>query len=76
MLIGTSDIQSKGGVSGLGCITDAAADSFEHPVLYPASSSHLDTAVQASIERQGHNDPETVKLTGIDNNLIRYWADL
>jgi hypothetical protein len=76
MLIGTSDIQSKGRVSGLGCIMDAAADNLEHVILYPASSSHLDMAVLASIERQGRNDPETVKLTGIDNNLIRYWADL
>ena len=24
----------------------------------------------------GRNDPETVKLTGIYHNLIRYWAEV
>lgn len=36
----------------------------------------LDTAIQALVERLGRDDPETVKLTGIYHNLIRYWADL
>jgi PKHD-type hydroxylase len=36
----------------------------------------LDTAVQALVERLGRDDPETVKLTGVYHNLIRYWADL
>jgi PKHD-type hydroxylase len=36
----------------------------------------LDTAVQALVERLGRDDPETVKLTGIYHNLIRYWADV
>ena len=36
----------------------------------------LDTAIQALVERLGRDDPETVKLTGIYHNLIRYWAEL
>jgi PKHD-type hydroxylase len=36
----------------------------------------LDTAIQTLVERLGRDDPETVKLTGIYHNLIRYWADL
>lgn len=36
----------------------------------------LDTAIQALVERLGRDDPETVKLTGIYHNLIRYWADV
>jgi PKHD-type hydroxylase len=36
----------------------------------------LDTAVQALAERLGRDDPETVKLTGIYHNLIRYWAEV
>ena len=36
----------------------------------------LDTAVQALVERLGRDDPETVKLTGIYHNLIRYWAEV
>ena len=36
----------------------------------------LDMAVQALVERLGRDDPETVKLTGIYHNLIRYWADV
>jgi len=33
-------------------------------------------AVQALVERLGRDDPETVKLTGIYQNLICYWADV
>jgi PKHD-type hydroxylase len=36
----------------------------------------LDTAIQALVERLGRNDPETVKLTGIYHNLIRYRAEV
>ena len=36
----------------------------------------LDTAIQRLAERLGRDDPETVKLTGIYHNLIRYWADV
>jgi PKHD-type hydroxylase len=36
----------------------------------------LDTAIQALVERLGRNDPETVKLTGIYHNLIRYWVEV
>src|ERR1700759_3323975 len=36
----------------------------------------LDTAIQALVERLGRDDPETVKLTGIYHNLIRYWAEM
>jgi PKHD-type hydroxylase len=36
----------------------------------------LDTAIQDLIRRLGRNDPETVKLTGIYHNLIRYWAEV
>ncbi|MGZ3285946.1 MAG: PKHD-type hydroxylase, partial [Xanthobacteraceae bacterium] len=28
------------------------------------------------VNRLGRNDPETVKLTGIYHNLIRYWAEV
>jgi len=35
----------------------------------------LDAAIQALAERLGRNAPETVKLTGVYHNLIRYWAD-
>jgi PKHD-type hydroxylase len=35
----------------------------------------LDTAIQGLVERIGSDDPETVKLTGIYHNLIRYWAE-
>jgi PKHD-type hydroxylase len=35
----------------------------------------LDTAIQGVVERIGRDDPETVKLTGIYHNLIRYWAE-
>src|SRR6201990_718043 len=36
----------------------------------------LDTSIQALVERLGRDDPETVKLTGIYYNLIRYWAEV
>ena len=36
----------------------------------------LDTAIQRLVERLGRDDPETVKLTGIYHNLIRYWAEV
>jgi PKHD-type hydroxylase len=36
----------------------------------------LDTAIQALAERLGRDDPETVRLTGIYHNLIRYWAEV
>jgi PKHD-type hydroxylase len=35
-----------------------------------------DTSIQALVERLGRDDPETVKLTGIYHNLIRYWAEV
>jgi PKHD-type hydroxylase len=36
----------------------------------------LDTAIQRLVDRLGRDDPETVKLTGIYHNLIRYWAEV
>ena len=36
----------------------------------------LDTAIQSLVQRLGRDDPETVKLTGIYHNLIRYWAEV
>jgi PKHD-type hydroxylase len=36
----------------------------------------LDTAIQSLVDRIGRDDPETVKLTGIYHNLIRYWAEV
>jgi PKHD-type hydroxylase len=36
----------------------------------------LDIAIQGLVERIGRDDPQTVKLTGIYHNLIRYWAEL
>ena len=36
----------------------------------------LDNAIQALVERLGRDDPETVKLTGIYHNLIRFWAEV
>jgi PKHD-type hydroxylase len=36
----------------------------------------LDNAIQSLSERLGRDDPETVKLTGIYHNLIRYWAEV
>jgi PKHD-type hydroxylase len=35
-----------------------------------------DTAIQNHVERLGRDDPETVKLTRIYHNLIRYWAEI
>lgn len=35
-----------------------------------------DTSIQTLVERLGRDDPETVKLTGIYYNLIRYWAEV
>jgi PKHD-type hydroxylase len=35
----------------------------------------LDTAIQGLVGRIGRDDAETVKLTGIYHNLIRYWAE-
>jgi PKHD-type hydroxylase len=34
----------------------------------------LDISIPAQVERLGRDDPETVKLTVIYRNLIRYWA--
>jgi PKHD-type hydroxylase len=39
-------------------------------------SFDLDTAILALVERLGRDDPETVKLTGIYHNPIRYWAEV
>jgi PKHD-type hydroxylase len=36
----------------------------------------LDCTIQALVERLGRDDPETVSLTGIHHNLIRYWAEV
>ncbi len=36
----------------------------------------LDSAIQNLVERLGRDDPETVTLTGIYHNLIRYWAEV
>jgi PKHD-type hydroxylase len=36
----------------------------------------LDTAIQGLVGRLGRDDPETVKLTGVYHNLIRYWAEV
>jgi PKHD-type hydroxylase len=36
----------------------------------------LDSSIRALVERLGRDDPETVKLTGIYRNLIRYWAEV
>jgi PKHD-type hydroxylase len=36
----------------------------------------LDSAIQRLVERLGRDDPETVKLTGIYHNLIRYWVEV
>jgi PKHD-type hydroxylase len=36
----------------------------------------LDLSIQALVERLGRDDPETVRLTGIYHNLIRYWAEI
>jgi len=44
--------------------------------LRPQRDLDLDTSIQAPMERRGRDDPETVKLTGIYHNLIRYWAEV
>jgi PKHD-type hydroxylase len=36
----------------------------------------LDAAIQGLVQRIGRDDPQTVKLTGIYHNLIRYWAEV
>ena len=36
----------------------------------------LDTTIQSLCERLGRDDPETVRLTGIYHNLIRFWAEV
>jgi PKHD-type hydroxylase len=36
----------------------------------------LETAIQSLVARLGRDDPETVKLSGIYHNLIRYWAEV
>lgn len=36
----------------------------------------LDTSIQGLVERLGRDDAETVRLTGIYHNLIRYWAEV
>ena len=41
-----------------------------------ARSLMLNAGIQAVVERHGRDDPETVKLTGIYHNLIRYWAEV
>ena len=38
--------------------------------------SDLDTVIQAQAKRLGRDVLETVKLTGIYQNLIRYWAEV
>jgi PKHD-type hydroxylase len=35
-----------------------------------------DIAIQDLVERLRRDDPETVKLTGIYSDLIRYWTDV
>ena len=36
----------------------------------------LDSTIQALCDRLGRDDPETVRLTGIYHNLIRFWAEV
>jgi PKHD-type hydroxylase len=36
----------------------------------------LDTTIQSLVARLGRDDSETVRLTGIYHNLIRYWAEV
>jgi PKHD-type hydroxylase len=36
----------------------------------------LDSAIQGLVARQGRNDSQVVKLTGLYHNLIRYWAEV
>lgn len=35
----------------------------------------LDTSIQALAERNGHNDPAIIGLTGVYHNLLRQWTD-
>jgi PKHD-type hydroxylase len=46
-------------------------DAHAHSLIFD-----LDSAIQNLAERLGRDDPETVKLTGIYHNLIRYWAEI
>jgi PKHD-type hydroxylase len=36
----------------------------------------LDTAIQGLVARLGRDDADTVRLTGVYHNLIRYWAEV
>jgi PKHD-type hydroxylase len=36
----------------------------------------LDSSIQTLAERFGRDDPETIRLSGIYHNLIRYWAEV
>ena len=36
----------------------------------------LDNTIQTLVQRLGRDDAETVKLSGIYHNLIRYWAEV
>jgi PKHD-type hydroxylase len=36
----------------------------------------LDSSIQTLAERLGRDDPETIRLTGVYHNLIRYWAEV
>ena len=36
----------------------------------------LDVSIQALVQRLGRDDPETVRLTGVYHNLIRFWAEV
>ena len=36
----------------------------------------MDSAIQGLVSRLGRDDDETIKLTGIYHNLIRYWAEV
>jgi PKHD-type hydroxylase len=36
----------------------------------------LDTAIQEVADRMGRYDPQTLKLTSVYHNLVRYWAEL
>ena len=44
--------------------------------LVRGSMFDLDAAIPALAERLGRDDPETLKLTGIYHNPIRYWAEV
>ena len=58
---------------------DKTLDNFDftfNPKMNRSLIFDLDTSIQALVERLGRDDPETVKLTGIYHNLIRYWAEV